>query len=283
MISAIILAVGREILRGRIQDSNSWTLTRRLTGLGYDIMRIVACDDDLGAIAREIHRALEDGAALIITTGGLGPTDDDLTLRALAEATGRPLALDEEARRLVASRYAALHRAGAVEDPGMTPTREKMARIPQRARPLPNPVGAAPGVWLEEGGTSFVALPGVPAEMVAILEASVLPALASRAGRAAYAERRITTQARDESEVAAVLRRIARDLPAVFLKSHPTHFGPDVRMQVFASTWAPDPIVAEERLTRALARIHEALGEAHPRSNRRRNARSPCCRMAGCT
>ncbi len=264
MIKAMILAAGREILRGRIQDSNAWMLARRLTGLGYEVVRITACDDDLAAIAREIRRALEDGAALIITTGGLGPTDDDLTLQALAEAAGRPLALDEEARRLVAARYADLQRAGAVEDPGMTPAREKMARIPEGARPLPNPVGAAPGVWLEEGRTTYVALPGVPAEMAAILEESVLPGLSVRTTGVVYAERRITTQARDESEVAAVLRRIARDVPEVFLKSHPTHFGPDVRMQVFASTWAPDALRAEERLARALVRIREALGEAPP-------------------
>lgn len=264
MVRAVILAVGREILRGRVQDSNAWTLARHLTGQGCEVMRIVACDDDLVAIVREIRRALEDGATLLFTTGGLGPTDDDLTLQALAEATGRPLALDEEARRLVASRYAALSRAGAVEEPGMTPAREKMARIPRGARPLPNPVGAAPGVWLEVDGTTFVALPGVPAEMVAILEGSVLPELAARPGGAVYAERRITTRARDESEVAAVLRRITRDLPEVFLKSHPTRFGPDVRLQVFASTWAADPTLAEERLHRALARVREALGEAPP-------------------
>ncbi len=262
MVRAIILAVGREILRGRIQDSNSWTLARRLTGLGYEVMRIIACDDDLAAITREIRRAVEDGTSLIITTGGLGPTDDDLTLQALAEATGRSLALDDEARRLVASRYAALHRAGAVEDAGMTPAREKMARIPRGASALPNPVGAAPAVWLEDGETILVALPGVHAEMVAILEKSVLPALASRAGGAVYVERRITTRARDESEVGPVLRRITRDLPEVFLKSHPTHFGPDVRMRVFASTWAADRTIAEDRLARALALLREALGEA---------------------
>jgi nicotinamide-nucleotide amidase len=259
---AVILAVGREILRGRIQDTNSWTLSRRLTGLGYEVFRIASCDDDLTAVAREIRRAIEDGANLIITTGGLGPTDDDLTLKALAEAVGRPLILDEQARRIVASRYADLHRAGAVASPALTPTREKMAWIPEGSRALPNPVGAAPAVWLEEGGTTFVALPGVPAEMVAILEGSALPALASRAPGAVYAERRITTAARDESVVAPVLRQIARDLPAVFLKSHATHFGADVRMQVFASTWASDHATAEDRLVRALALIREALGGA---------------------
>lgn len=262
MVRAIIIAVGREILRGRIQDSNSWTLARRLTGLGSEVMRTVACDDDLVAIIREVRRAVEDGATLILTTGGLGPTDDDLTLQALAEATGRPLVLDQEARRMVDSRYVALHRAGAVEDPGMTPAREKMARIPRGARPLPNPVGAAPGVWLEAGGATFVSLPGVPSEMAAILEHSVLPALASRTPGAVYVERLITTQARDESAVAPVLRRIAREVPEVILKSHPTRFGADVRLQVFASTWAGDPAMAEERVTRALTLVREALGEA---------------------
>ncbi|HYL81576.1 MAG TPA: molybdopterin-binding protein, partial [Candidatus Acidoferrum sp.] len=98
---AIILAVGREILRGRVHDSNSWTLARRFTGLGCEVLRIVSCDDDLVSIVREIRRAQEDGANLLIITGGLGPTEDDLTLRALAEAVGRSLALDAEASRLV--------------------------------------------------------------------------------------------------------------------------------------------------------------------------------------
>ena len=262
MDTAVIIAIGREILRGRIQDANAWTLARRLTGLGVRVLRIVACDDDFVAIVREVHRAQEDGARLILTTGGLGPTDDDLTLAALAEATGRPLGLDEEARQLVASRYAALHQAGAVDDPGMTPTREKMARIPQGARALPNPVGAAPAVWVEVGRTCLVALPGVPAEMAAILEASVLPALAAQTPGTIYLERVIRTQARDESQVAPVLRRISQELPEVFLKSHATGFGADVRMEVFASTWAGRRTIAEERLARALALVREVLGEA---------------------
>lgn len=259
---AVILAVGREILRGRVHDSNSWTLARRLTGLGCEVLRIVSCDDDLVAIVREIRRAQEDGAGLLITTGGLGPTDDDLTLRALAEAVGRPLALNAEASRLVASRYAELQLAGAVEDAGMTPTREKMAWIPLGARPLPNPVGAAPGVWLEDGSLLYGALPGVPAEMAAILEASVLPALAPRLTGAVFLERSLRTAARDESAVASVLRRLSRSLPEVFLKSHATRFGVDICLEVFASTWASDRTTAEARVGRALGLVGEALGEA---------------------
>jgi molybdenum cofactor synthesis domain-containing protein len=262
METAVILSVGREILRGRVHDSNSWMLARRLTSLGVRLLRLVACDDDPSDIAREVRRAREDGATLIVTTGGLGPTDDDLTLAALAEATGRPLVLDEEARRLVAGRYAGLHQAGAVDEAGMTPAREKMARIPQGSRALPNPVGAAPAVWLEVGRMTLVALPGVPAETAAILEASVLPALAARTPGTVYLERAVTTQARDESQVAPILRRIAQELPDVFLKSHATRFGTDVRMEVFASTWAGGQSIAEERLARALALVREALGEA---------------------
>ena len=264
MRSAVILAVGREILRGRIQDTNSWTITRRLTGLGIPVVRITSCDDDLEAVVREFRRATGDGARLVITTGGLGPTDDDLTLAALAGATGRPLVLDPEARQMVAERYAAFHRTRAVGDPALTPAREKMARIPQGSRPLPNPVGAAPGVWLEIGESMYVALPGVPAEMAAILEASVLPALAPQAGGAVYLERRISTRARDESVVAPVLRQIMREAPEVFLKSHATHFGAEVRMEIFASTWTVDRSVGEALLDRAIGRIRDQLGEAAP-------------------
>jgi molybdenum cofactor synthesis domain-containing protein len=261
---AVILAIGREILRGRVQDTNSWTLARRLTGLGHEVIRITSCDDDLEAIVREIRRAAEDGVALVVTTGGLGPTDDDVTLQALAEATGCPLALHPEARDLVAARYAALFESGAVADVQMTASREKMAWLPQGATALPNPVGAAPGVWLEIAGVIHVALPGVPAEMTAVLEQAVWPSLAARAPGAAYAEQHIVTQARDESVVASVLRRLGRELPEVFLKSRPTHFGSDVRMEVFVSTWASDQSAADTRLARALVLLREALGEAAP-------------------
>jgi len=115
---------------------------------------------------------------------------------------------------------------------------------------------------LEFGRTTLVALPGVPAEMAAILEVSVLPALASRTPGTVYLERTIKTQARDESQVAPVLRRLAQELPEVFLKSHATRFGADVRMEVSASTWAGRRTVAEERLSRALALVRDALGEA---------------------
>jgi molybdenum cofactor synthesis domain-containing protein len=263
-VQAVILSVGREILRGRIQDTNSWMIARRLTGLGHRVVRITACDDDPEAIAREFSRAAEDGTSLVIATGGLGPTDDDLTLAGLARATGRPLVLDPAARRMVADRYTALAGSGAVDDAALSAPREKMARIPRGSTPLPNPVGAAPGVWLEIGTSIHIALPGVPSEMIAILEGSALPMLASRSGGAAYLERRITTLARDESLLTPVLRQIQQQLPEVFLKSHATHFGPDVRMEVFASIWTADRTAGQALLDKAVEQVRRELGEAAP-------------------
>lgn len=258
----VILAIGREILRGRVQDTNSWTLARLLTGLGHEVIRIASCDDDRASIVRELRRAAEDGAAQIVTTGGLGPTDDDLTLQALAEATGCPLTLHPAALDLVAAQYATLARGGAVADGRLNESREKMARLPAGATPLPNPAGAAPGVWLEASGIRYVALPGVPAEMRAIWERAVAPLLGARPSGVVYAERRLTTQARDESAVAPVLRRLGRELPEIYWKSHPTRFGSDVRMEVFLSTWASDRTTAESRLAQAAALLREILGEA---------------------
>jgi molybdopterin-biosynthesis enzyme MoeA-like protein len=98
--------------------------------------------------------------------------------------------------------------------------------------------------------------------MVEILEKEVLPLLAARIPTTVYAERRIVTRARDESAVAPLLRELSRELPEVFFKSHPTRFGPDVRMEIFVSTWATDPQTAGARLARALASLRKALGEA---------------------
>jgi molybdopterin-biosynthesis enzyme MoeA-like protein len=100
--------------------------------------------------------------------------------------------------------------------------------------------------------------------MRAILEQAVVPRLAARTPGTTYAERCIATRARDESVVAPVLRRLAQELPEVYLKSHPTRFGSDVRMEIFASTWASDPSEGEARLARALSLLREALGEAPP-------------------
>ena len=156
-----IVAVGRELLTGRTVDTNSAWIAARLTDLGAAVTRVVAVDDDPAAIAREIAGARERGTALVITTGGLGPTLDDRTLAGVAAAFGRRLVKHGAALDFVARRYAELAAAGAVAGAALTPPRRKMACLPEGAEPIDNAVGTAPGVFLSDGAQALLALPGM--------------------------------------------------------------------------------------------------------------------------
>ena len=126
------------------------------------------------SIAEAMQAALRRQPDLIILTGGLGPTVDDLTIQAAARALGRSLDLDAAALDMVRETYERLCNEGIVADARMTDARRKMAALPKGAAAVHNPVGAAPGVVLWEGGSLLVFLPGVPKEMKAIFSPSGL-------------------------------------------------------------------------------------------------------------
>src|SRR2546429_4265517 len=129
-----IVAVGRELLTGRTVDTNSAWIAARLTDLGAFVARIVTVDDDPAAIAREIAGARERGVALVITTGGLGPTLDDRTPAGVAAALERGPLEHPGPLAFVGRRYAQLAAANALADPALTPPRRKMACLPERAQ-----------------------------------------------------------------------------------------------------------------------------------------------------
>lgn len=234
MLKTAILAIGRELLTGRVRDANASWLARRVTSLGGQVTRIAIVDDDPEQIARELHRLIQDGAKMILTTGGLGPTADDRTLEGIALALKRPLSPHPGALSLVKDRYQALAARGLVQDATLDEARRKMAYLPEGSRALPNPVGAAPGVLIEAEAT-IIALPGVPAEMEAIFETSVLGLLRAFIPDATYLERVFVTGVGDESKLAPILQEVMRQVPQVYLKSRATHFGPDVKLEVILS------------------------------------------------
>jgi nicotinamide-nucleotide amidase len=227
-----IIAIGKEILRGQTLDTNSHWLAKRITALGGMIGRIVVPDDDVGAIVQEIKASFGNGAEVIITTGGLGPTFDDKTLAAIAEATGNPLALDSEALAFVTRRYQEFYEGGFVESPDITPPREKMAHVPQGAELMDNPVGTAPAVFLKVSEGVIFVLPGVPKEMHAIFEGEVLPRLREILGSEVYLEEGVKTGVGDESVLGGLIDRVMKRVPGVYLKSKPTGFGKGVDLEV---------------------------------------------------
>ena len=171
-MKAEILTIGDELLRGEIVDTNKSFLSDRL--LRYDIetrFHSSVCDDP-SDMADAFRRAAER-ADVVLVSGGLGPTRDDITLEVLARTFGRVLQRHEPSLAAIRLFFERLGRE-------MSPSNEKQALLPAGSEVLPNPVGTAPGCMLEVGRSVFFCLPGVPRELVRMLDEEVLPRLAAR-------------------------------------------------------------------------------------------------------
>lgn len=258
-----IIAVGKEILRGQTLDTNSSWLAKRITALGGVIGRIVIPDDDVEAIAQEIKTSFHNGAQIVITTGGLGPTFDDKTLAGIAEATNRPLSLHAKALEIVTRRYKEFYGQGFVDDAAITPAREKMAYLPQGAEALDNPVGTAPAVSLTDPEWVIFALPGVPREMQAIFEQTVFPSLKEILGAEFYREETVNMGIGDESIIAGMIDQVMREVPGTYLKSKATSFGKGVELEVVVTAAGADKEGIEKKVREA-KRLLLALVKSRP-------------------
>ena len=172
-MNGAVLAVGDELLLGDIVNSNAAWLGEQLAAAGVQVVHSAMVGDDVSRLAVALRRAIED-ADVVVLTGGLGPTVDDLTRDAVALVAGVPLrrvpAIEDQLRE----RFAAY--GFAMQDVVL-----KQADVPDGAEAIDNPVGTAPGLWLEIGGAIVIALPGPPHEMRAVA-GLVLPRLAERSG-----------------------------------------------------------------------------------------------------
>ena len=262
MVNVEILTIGNEILLGIIEDTNSNYLCRVIRGMGGRVRRIAVLRDEIDAIVGEVKASLERGAEMIFTCGGLGPTDDDLTLTGIAQATARKLEVNASAQEFVERRYRDLASQGYVSSAEMSEARLKMARLPEGARAVENPVGAAPAVVVEVNDTQIVSLPGVPAELKAIVEGPLQDLLTRVFGRGSYREREITVGCGDESELAPALRRVAFLHPEVYIKSRASRFGNDVWLRIVISASAASAEEAGRMIASAASDLTRTLGDA---------------------
>jgi len=270
MTTAEIIAIGNELLIGHTLDTNTNWLCRQIAGLGGQVRRAVMVRDDLDAIARELHDALDRETDVIVTTGGTGPTADDRTLEAIAGALGRPLAEDDEALRMVEQRYNEFYERGLVDQAGLTDARRKMGRLPQGAQPIFNPVGGAPAVRLEVGDTTIITLPGVPQELKGIWQGPLQPILAELFGQGAYLERAVATDCPDDSVLAPLLAEVVQRHPDVYIKSHVKAFGAaKQQIRVTFSMAGDTHAKVETAVEEAIADFTRTLKEAATYSARR--------------
>ena len=248
---AAFLAIGDEIVGGLTTDTNSGFLARELKPLGVQPVAGFAVADDEDDIIRALRRALED-AELVVCTGGLGPTADDLTTACVAKLAGRELVLDEPSLRAIEERF----RARAME---MSPNNRKQAMFPEGATIFPNPDGTAPGFVCPldvNGATRHVAcFPGVPRETREMVPASLVPWVAARTPDQKFASRSFSTFGLAESRLDELLEGVVSPDEArlAFRAAFP-------RVQArLTVSGAPDEDL-EGRMDALEARVRERLG-----------------------
>lgn len=246
-----ILTIGRELLTGRVVNTNAADLAHYLLRQGVRVDRQMTVSDDCEVIAATLrYLSLPHDRSLVITCGGLGPTPDDLTLEGIGLAWDRLLHLHEEALRYVTEAYL---RAGLDPESDSEVTR-KMAYLPVGAIPLANPVGIAPAVVLTEDIRTLIALPGVPRELKGFLDSGLLlPYLRPYRSFSTYREVQFFLQERDERRVKTLLRPLLRSHRGGFyFKTSPRNFTEPLRLVV--ELWGD-----EEEVEENLRKIREFL------------------------
>ena len=243
-----ILTVGTEILFGQIVNTNAAFLSRELNNLGYDVMYHYSVGDNPGRLAELIEFAFGD-CDMIITTGGLGPTQDDLTKEVIAQAMGDRLVVSPEALSALKDRY---ERSGRP----MTENNLKQANMPESAQILPNDQGTAPGFWLEKKGKIIVSMPGPPREMTNMFEKEVKPRLISRQDSVIY-YKILRTFGLGESKMETVL------LPLIDGQTDPTiaTYAKEGECSLRIASKRPTKEEAEAAVEDMTARVMDIIGE----------------------
>jgi nicotinamide-nucleotide amidase len=246
-VKAELLAVGSELLTPLRSDTNAAWLTDRLLEAGVaTIARITVADEP--ALLESAFRTALGRADLVVATGGLGPTADDLTREAAASALGRGLRRDASIVAALRERFASFGRV-------MSPVNEKQGDLIDGAEVVPNPRGTAPGQWLEVEGKVLVLLPGPPKEMAPMFERHVLPRVRERAGGAVLRTRVLRIAAMPESEVEQAVGPVY----TAFENPRTTILGAPGQVELHLTARAATPAEAEQRIEALASRLREAL------------------------
>jgi competence/damage-inducible protein CinA-like protein len=245
---AEILSIGTELLLGQIVDTNAAYLAQQLPPLGVDLYYVSQIGDNLPRLAAAFQQALER-SDVVITSGGLGPTEDDLTREAIAEVFGEQPSVVPELEASLREFFARRGRA-------MPERNVKQATLIRSASVLPNPVGTAPGWWVERDGKVIASMPGVPHEMHKMWEEQVQPRLAKRISGGAIVSRILKLIGIGESNAEEVLGDLTRSINptlATYAKSDGIH----LRLTAKAATPAEAESLLDVFEPQVRARVQE--------------------------
>jgi nicotinamide-nucleotide amidase len=230
-----IFCIGNELLSGMTLNTNAHWLCSEIANVGGIVRRVTVVRDEIGEISSAIRELLARNPDILITTGGLGATYDDMTLEGVATVLGKKIVLDDTAVKMLKKSYAMrkLHYE-------LTESRLKMATIPEGSTPIQNPVGSAPAIMEKAGGTVIFCLPGVPSEMKAIFEEHILPLIKRGVGKFVAEEINYNIRGLSEAMIAPALIEIVKSHPknTIYLKTHPRGYykkkTPQIRIQLIS-------------------------------------------------
>lgn len=247
-INAEIISIGTEIILGELTDTNSVHIARTMRDIGVNVFYITAVGDNHQRIANAIQAALTR-SDVVITTGGLGPTVDDMTRQAVADATGRGLVFHQTLLDSIAERFTGFGMK-------MTENNRQQAYLPEDAIPVQNPVGTAPAYIVEYEGRLVVSLPGVPREMKFLLAERIIPFLRERYQLGIIKARTLRTAGIGESALDDLLGKTLLEggNPTVGLAAHSGIV--DVRITAKADTVE----AADEMIAMTEAQVRDLVG-----------------------
>lgn len=250
----VLIAVGDELLSGHTLDSNSNLLARRTFEAGWPVRRIEVIGDDNPAIAAAIRRTIDEaGVSRIVVGGGIGPTPDDHTFEAVAQALDRPLELNAEAMVHISAIVARMHAAGWVDTAEVSEANRRAATMPAGALLMPNRRGMTPAVALAVGDDRWLfVLPGIPREFATIVDEELIPRYFT--GREQPLVLEVSYRAVPEAEMYEPMLTLAREFPDVQVGSYPQTERRELVIRLRGSD--------AERLTAAVRRLRELRTDA---------------------
>jgi nicotinamide-nucleotide amidase len=251
-VRACILAVGSEMLTPFKVDTNSLLITERLNAIGVDVRLKAVVADDIDEIAAVVQSAI-GWADVLIVTGGLGPTEDDLTREAVARVLGASLEIDERIVESLRERFA---RRGLV----MSANNRRQAMVPTGAVVVENRTGSAPGLLLNSGRTDIVLLPGPPREMTPMLDAVIHERFSGKSQASGLFRRTLKITGRPESEVDAVVQPIYSQWTRQDVPIATTILAALGQIELHLTASAANAEQGNVALDRAVAQLQDALG-----------------------
>ena len=248
-MKAEIIAVGSELLTPDRLDTNSLFLTAELNAIGIEVLRKTVVGDNRDLLSEAFRDAL-NRVPLIISCGGLGPTEDDLTRETVADLLGRKLRRNDAILRYIEGRFRSMGRE-------MPEVNVRQAMVPEGAEILENPRGTAPGLWLEDGGRAVVLLPGPPRELKPLFREQVLPRLERRASGVRMHSRELRVTGLGESHVEQRILPIYKRFPEV----QTTILAAPGETQIHLRFWTEDAARAKKTLDEIVQGFEIALAD----------------------